>query len=478
MPPGGGTRSAGQNFIADPKALGHSVVKANVKLRFTNKAQTSMVVIRSMELVQKKTTMTFKQLDGVIRTMDSETGERVSLSHKCGELDKQIPSLLGVSKAILDYVLFVHQEDSSWPLQEASVLKKRFDDIFDSTRYSKALESFRKTKKELTSNMKDLKAEVAGLTSHKHAAKIFKKDLDVANTSIETLEEQRSQARKEIQEAEKEQQRLFAIVETVEAINDKIDKKQRAVQRLLSVNQTKRGMLEEDLTKTHDKVELQSKLKDFDMEMIKEQKRKEDLLERAQKLKEEIERLRQEEMKLNSSKGKVAAEKDAQEKRLADRIRMMEKIHSSYTLDIGGSMTNQSVSRLENSFDMSQRSLMTEAGSAGTLGSFPAEDVASFMEALETKESDLRESLKSHKDRTRAQEDECNEALQELVGKNKACENGTANICVIPTFAQLHSILPSLFADYHSGKRKESLTQKTKRSTKKSKSWGQRWGSG
>ena len=58
-----------------------------------------MVVIRSMELTQKKTTMTFKQLDGVIRTVDSQTGARVSLSHKCSELDRQIPELMGVSKA-------------------------------------------------------------------------------------------------------------------------------------------------------------------------------------------------------------------------------------------------------------------------------------------------------------------------------------------------------------------------------------------
>lgn len=53
------------------------------------------------------------------------------------ELDRQVPMLLGVSKAILENVVFCHQEESSWPLQEGAVLKKKFDDIFDSTRYSK-----------------------------------------------------------------------------------------------------------------------------------------------------------------------------------------------------------------------------------------------------------------------------------------------------------------------------------------------------
>lgn len=96
-----------------------------------------MVVVRSMELTQKKTTLSFKALDGILRTTDPTTGERVSMSHKCGELDRQIPQLMGVGKAILEHVVFCHQEDSNWPLREGSELKKRFDDIFDSTRYAK-----------------------------------------------------------------------------------------------------------------------------------------------------------------------------------------------------------------------------------------------------------------------------------------------------------------------------------------------------
>ena len=70
------------------------------------------------------------------------------MSHKCTELDKQLPQLLGVSRAILEHVVFCHQEESSWPLMEGAVLKKRFDDIFDSTKYTKALHIFRQTEKE------------------------------------------------------------------------------------------------------------------------------------------------------------------------------------------------------------------------------------------------------------------------------------------------------------------------------------------
>jgi len=141
-----------------------------------------------MEVSQKKTTASFKQLDGALRTFDVTTGKKVTLSHKCGELDKQLPTLLGISKAILDHVLFCHQEDSSWPLSEASVLKKRFDEIFDSTRYSKAIAIFKQTEKDMNAKCKDLKAELAGLKSHQHAAHAFRKELGEANEAIEELD--------------------------------------------------------------------------------------------------------------------------------------------------------------------------------------------------------------------------------------------------------------------------------------------------
>jgi len=164
--------------------------------------------------------MEFKQLDGAIKTTN-DYGEEVSLSHKCSDLDKHIPELLGVSSAILENVIFCHQEDSSWPLQEGALLKKKFDDIFDSTRYSKlyrrfclffvlcslffvlcslffvlvpvlmlvlflfivalccilakALEAITKAKKEYTSKSKDLKADVVEAGAHLIAATDLRK---------------------------------------------------------------------------------------------------------------------------------------------------------------------------------------------------------------------------------------------------------------------------------------------------------------
>lgn len=50
-------------------------------------------------------------------------------------MDREIPALMGVSKAVLENVIFVHQDEANWPLQDPSTLKKKFDDIFSATRY-------------------------------------------------------------------------------------------------------------------------------------------------------------------------------------------------------------------------------------------------------------------------------------------------------------------------------------------------------
>jgi DNA repair protein RAD50 len=113
-PPGS---ASGKAFVHDPKVTGVSEVKAQLKLRFKNYGGQRMVVVRSMQLTQKKTTATFKQLDGVIRATKPD-GSKTSYTNKCGELDKSVPMMIGVSRAVLESVVFCHQEDSSWPLQE------------------------------------------------------------------------------------------------------------------------------------------------------------------------------------------------------------------------------------------------------------------------------------------------------------------------------------------------------------------------
>lgn len=85
---------------------------------------------------------------------------------------------LGVSKPILNYVIFCHQEDSTWPLEDGKKLKERFDQIFDSDKYNKAEEKIRKYNTTLKGNLRAMKGEKNGLKVVLEEANEKKKSLD------------------------------------------------------------------------------------------------------------------------------------------------------------------------------------------------------------------------------------------------------------------------------------------------------------
>ena len=152
---------------------GSSLVKAQIKLAFKTADAKPVLAIRSFQVAQKKATRQFKQIESVLRTINAQgkvrarnshvcvfhwrfavsslaftRQQQVSLSHRCSDMEKLVPHLMGVSPAVIENVIFCHQEDSNWPLSDSKTLKQRFDDIFAATRYTKALEVIRKLKVE------------------------------------------------------------------------------------------------------------------------------------------------------------------------------------------------------------------------------------------------------------------------------------------------------------------------------------------
>ena len=420
MPPGA---KAGQSFVHDPRSVGQHVVKASVKLRFTSKAGQGMVVVRSMELTQKKTTASFKQLDGVLRTIDPRTGERKSLSHKCSELDRQVPQLLGVSKAILEHVLFCHQEDSSWPLQEGAVLKKRFDEIFDSSRYSKAIEVFRKKEKAYISLAKDIKADVASLNSHKHAAQGFRKELDDANEVLDEIDETKSELKKEMAETDRLMAEANAIIEQIDAVDDEIKSREDERYRQQAVVGKARDMLEEDYTATKSLADLNRELTEFGENMSSQLDELKDLEEQHGRKLRDIERLRQEEIKLSNDMTKFDIENEAQQERLRRRYSLMESIAQTHSLAFELSQT-QADQSFAASMTASMISQTGGIGSQDTVISITAEDMQSFFEALEKKENELSSRLNDLKKRTKAADDDLHAVLQDLSGRMKVVKTG------------------------------------------------------
>jgi DNA repair protein RAD50 len=124
---------------------GEKEVLAQVKLSFKATSGAKMVATRSLQLTVKKTARQQKTLEGQLLMV--KDGERTAISSRVAELDQILPQYLGVSRAVLDSVIFCHQDESLWPMSEPSVLKKRFDEIFEALKYTKAIDNIKALRK-------------------------------------------------------------------------------------------------------------------------------------------------------------------------------------------------------------------------------------------------------------------------------------------------------------------------------------------
>ena len=89
--------------------------------------------------------------------MHNTNGEKISMSSRVAELDRMLPHYLGVSKAVLESVIFCHQDESLWPLSEPAALKKRFDEIFEAQKYTKAIDNIKQVRKHHGDDLKSLR---------------------------------------------------------------------------------------------------------------------------------------------------------------------------------------------------------------------------------------------------------------------------------------------------------------------------------
>ncbi|KAG4210021.1 hypothetical protein ERO13_A02G019100v2 [Gossypium hirsutum] len=181
---------SGHSFIHDPKVAGETETKGQIKLRFKTAAGKDVVCIRSFQLTQKASKMEYKAIESVLQTLNPHTGEKVCLSYRCADMDREIPALMGVSKAILENVIFVHQDEANWPLQDPSTLKKKFDDIFSATRYTKALEVIKKLHKDQAQEIKAYKLKLEHLQTLKDAAYKHRESIAQDQEKTESLKSQ------------------------------------------------------------------------------------------------------------------------------------------------------------------------------------------------------------------------------------------------------------------------------------------------
>ncbi|KAJ8127464.1 hypothetical protein O1611_g6172 [Lasiodiplodia mahajangana] len=236
--------SKGGAFIHDPKLCGQPEVLAQVKLRYNVPPNTSYVATRSLMLSVKKTARSQKTLEGTLHS--NCNGEKVSVSSKEANLNKLISDTLGVSPAVLDAVIFCHQEESLWPMSEPAALKKRFDEIFEAMKYTKAIENLKVVRKKQGEALTKYRAkEIDDKRDKDRAAenearsRQLQQEIEEMRTEIEVLGERMTEA------AKKAKERREAAISFLHIVNDLEMKRKELGLRKTSLEETKDRMDEE-----------------------------------------------------------------------------------------------------------------------------------------------------------------------------------------------------------------------------------------
>ncbi|NXK32454.1 RAD50 protein, partial [Piprites chloris] len=224
FPPG----TKGKTFVHDPKVANETDVRAQIRLRFRDVSGEIVAVQRSMICTQKGKTPEFRTLESVI-TRTNQNGEKIcSLSSKCAELDREMISALGVSKSVLNNVIFCHQEESNWPLSEGKALKQKFDEIFSATRYIKALEALRQVRLKQSLKVKECQTELKYLKQNKEKAQEIQDHLSnreaqlaASKENVKTIESQLEPLKSSLAAVEQNLTKVMSLDNDVKALESR-----------------------------------------------------------------------------------------------------------------------------------------------------------------------------------------------------------------------------------------------------------------
>jgi len=319
---------SGQAFIHDPKVADVTEVKAQIKLRFRNMLGKPFVVIRSFQLTQKaRGKLEKKDLDSVIQSVD-ENGEKVSISKKCVDINAEVPALMGVSKAILENVVFVHQEESNWPLGDSAILKKKFDDIFSATKYTKALEHIRKLKTDQTALIRDFKGKVEALKIQKDHAMKLRETYDTNSRKAEDLTARMAEFDEKIREAQEQIAQAEAVLSAVRVVHEKRHGLIARREAVKSENSRKLAGISTELTESLEELEKMSET--FNQKFSTMKQERDGLERKATDARLEAEALKEHRERMIKIAGRLGAEAEAQSKRLDERLSFAQSTAKRY----------------------------------------------------------------------------------------------------------------------------------------------------
>lgn len=312
---------------------------AQVKLQFRSINGRQHVATRSLQLTVKKTTRSQKTLDCSLVVVNN--GERTTTSTRQAQLDEMVPERLGVSPAILDAVIFCHQDESLWPLSEPAALKKRFDEIFEAQKYTKAIENLKVLRKKQVEQLGKLQNDEAHNKINKDRGERAEKrmtglqaEIEGAREKCEALTAEMEETQERIREKHEQANSYLQIVQNLGNKREQLEYRQDAANEL---RQTIEELHDDDASLETSLAQYQERMRGFQ--------------EQAEQNKSQYNELQKElaeaQKSLNtklSEQGKHQSDKDKYDRQLKARVEMTQETAQKYSFrGYDGDLTDQQI---------------------------------------------------------------------------------------------------------------------------------------
>ncbi|KAL6933588.1 uncharacterized protein HGUI_01200 [Hanseniaspora guilliermondii] len=217
------TKSNG--FLTDPQFYNITTVNAMVKLHFKN-INNKLVITRNSSLSVDPTSATkkstFKTLTKTLEDYNIKTNTKVTHEpSKTIAIEDILNKYIGVSKPILDYVIFAHQEDSLWPLSDSNTLKKRFDEIFEVSRFTKELQNLNAIKKNIKVDIKLREGDLKNCKENLKKFHVIQDRINNLNKTLVLYDTERAHLETQLRDIADAQQNLMNINQSyVDIVNE------------------------------------------------------------------------------------------------------------------------------------------------------------------------------------------------------------------------------------------------------------------
>eukprot|EP00756_Hemistasia_phaeocysticola_P032492 Hpha_TRINITY_DN16409_c0_g6::TRINITY_DN16409_c0_g6_i1::g.162693::m.162693/K10866/RAD50; DNA repair protein RAD50 len=325
----------GRAFVHDPKVLGTMDVKAQIRMQFRGANGQQYLVNRSFQLTQKAAgAQKFETLDAHLQSRDPRSGNVVSQSLRGGELDRVIPELMGVSKAVLDNVVFLHQDEANWPLADPATLKKKFDDIFSAARYTKALEDIRKVVKDMREQVRQHSAAVSTLGEARASAQTLRQGCETDQGKLQELQARSDELQGRLSSVEHRWADANAKSQALQQQESQLLLAEGEVKALNAETARAEALLEPKATDSDE--QLHSLVARFE-EVVKDYRRREhELGAQVQAAQADCRALERKMSELTSERTVLTAQSDSHQRRVADLQSIMSGAAQRYGIQVPG----------------------------------------------------------------------------------------------------------------------------------------------